>query len=435
MKLNKKIKYSLSILGLTGLSIVPLSLSLIGCSKSNDLIKDKKESREINQEFDQNFFEDTIDLKKAPIGVDQEQYKFLSELLVKNNDESQTEINKKMDNIENGFHDESEAKTYAKFFLKDMNKDILTKILLINLNKDSYLVKDNSKVDSSAKKSLYTVEDISYNPETKTASFIVNYEYDSVYKNNDNELKEKIEHFFKVKLSIGFYNVQFLGESYKLKNINKYIPVLTINKENIKIKYLSSESNINIDDYFDKQNKLISLLLKEKNINENKYRDAIEMLKEFKNYWLMLSKYINNIKNLDFNGIEFIENSENIYNTPFTSRELISINQQYNNQNFKLIPYNIGVAIVNEILDKAHENYKLKGIIRIKLGIPIFNLIDIDDEENSFNFVTTDPNAVIVSKKPNIDDESYNGFHDIVREVLNPLTQNSFDENNQEEES
>lgn len=42
MKLNKKIKYSLSILGLTGITVIPLSLSLIGCSKTNDLEKRNK---------------------------------------------------------------------------------------------------------------------------------------------------------------------------------------------------------------------------------------------------------------------------------------------------------------------------------------------------------------------------------------------------------
>ena len=94
MKLNKKIKYSLGILGLTGITVIPLSLSLIGCSKTNDSEKETKESREISQDFEPDFLEKTKNLALPPQGVDNEQYDFLY-IFLNEDDNMLTQITKK----------------------------------------------------------------------------------------------------------------------------------------------------------------------------------------------------------------------------------------------------------------------------------------------------------------------------------------------------
>lgn len=403
MKLNKKIKYSLSILGLTGIAVIPLSLSLIGCSKTNDSEKEGKESREINQDFEPDFLENTKNLSLPPQGVDNDQYNFLYNFL-NEDDEMLTQITKKRELIDDGYGSEQEAKQYAEQLLKKLDKDSLKKTLLLNFNKDSFLEKTtipngDDETLTASRKLIYTFSSFDYDSDSKICSFILEYHYDSAYENIINiETNNKINQNFKTHLSIKFENLKLVPDALEI-GYESYIPILTIdpNHETFNFKYIKSSAIINIDEYLQQQISHLNTLKESNTIDENSYNHSIKLLENFKDYWYTIVSSINNISNLDFNNIEFVKDSKNLGNVPFVSKAIISPEEEYNDlSKYKLSAYNIGTCLLIEIINNDLENYKTKlsSIVNCKLGIPVFNFIEMNNDDKDFNFVFKDPNAI-----------------------------------------
>ncbi len=403
MKLNKKIKYSLSILGLTGITVIPLSLSLISCSKTNDSEKETKESREINQDFEPDFLENTKNLALPPQGVDNDQYNFLYNFL-NEDDEMLTQISKKRELIDDGYGSEQEAKQYAEQLLKNLDNDSLKKMLLLNFNKDSFLEKTevpngDDETLTASRKLIYTFSSFDYNSDSKVCSFVLEYHYDSTYENIINkETNNKINQNFTTHLSIKFENLKLIPDTLQI-GYESYIPILTIDTkdESFNFKYIESSASINIDEYLQQQISHLNTLKESNTIDENSYNKSIKSLENFKDYWYTIVVSINNISNLDFNNIEFVKDSKNLGNVPFFSKAIISLEEEYNDMSkYKLSSYNIGTCLLIEIINNDLENYKTKlsSIVNCKLGIPVFNFIEMNNDDKDFNFVFKDPNAI-----------------------------------------
>ncbi|MBU3830651.1 MAG: hypothetical protein H9897_00600 [Candidatus Ureaplasma intestinipullorum] len=403
MKLNKKIKYSLSILGLTGITVVPLSLSLIGCSKTNDSEKETKESKEINQDFEPDFLENTKNLTLPPKGVDDEQYNFLYNFL-NEDDDMLTQITKKRELIDDGYGSEQEAKQYAEQLLKNLDNDSLKKMLLLNFNKDSFLEKTevpngDDETLTASRKLIYTFSSFDYNSDSKVCSFVLEYHYDSTYENIINkDTNNKINQNFTTHLTIKFDNLKLIPEALEI-GYESYIPILTIDTkdESFNFKYIESSASINIDEYLEQQISQLNTLKESNRIDENSYNKSIKSLQNFKDYWYTIVASINNISNLDFNNIEFVKDSKNLGNVPFFSKAIISTEEEYNDlSKYKLSSYNIGTCLLIEIINNDLENYKTKlsSIVNCKLGIPVFNFIEMNNGDKDFNFVFKDPNAI-----------------------------------------
>lgn len=385
MNKNKKFPILLTSLGLLATSLVVFPTILTSCSSKNNK---EPNLNNPNQSFSENFNKIAKNLKEAPEGVDVNQYNFLFNYIHKTNQDSSTLINQKMDTLNtlnSGFTQQNLALEYATELLNNLDIDTIAKVLLINFNKESFLSKINTEIQLKSEKSFYTLKDINYNSENKNLSFSLNYNYTCIDENNIPNYNTPLINLYSIQTTIEFNNLTLIPSVFYINNL--YIPTFSIEQnDNIEIKYINSDININVKEFYSQQLNYLNWDKQNNNLSDQEYNYEINQLYDQVNYFNQILTTTNNISNWDFNNLSFSNiNNNDIFKTPFMQNQILTTNNEYNQENkYWLTYFNIGVAQV-----KYNPNYNNNGywidFVTSNFGIPLFNFINFN--EDNFDFI------------------------------------------------
>lgn len=385
MNKNKKIPILLTSLGLLTTSLVVFPTILTSCSSKNNKVPNLNNP---NQNFSENFNKIAKNLKEAPESVDINQYNFLFNYIHKTSQDSSTLINQKMDTLNtlnSGFTQQNLALEYAANLLNNLDSDAIAKVLLINFNKESFLSKINTEIQLKSEKSFYTIKNINYNSENKNLSFSLNYNYTCIDENNIPNYNVPLINLYSIQTTIEFNNLTLIPSIFSINNL--YIPTFSIEENNnIQIKYINSDININVKEFYSQQLNYLNWDKQNNNLSDQEYNYEINQLYDQVNYFNKILTTTNNISNWDFNNLSFSNiNNNDIFKTPFMQNQILTTNNEYNQENkYWLTYFNIGVAQV-----KYNPNYNNNGywidFVTSDFSTPLFNFINFN--EDNFDFI------------------------------------------------
>lgn len=385
MNKNKKFPILLTSLGLLTTSLVVFPTILTSCSSKNNKVPNLNNP---NQNFSENFIKIAKNLKEAPESVDINQYNFLFNYIHKTSQDSSTLINQKMDTLNtlnSGFTQQNLALEYAANLLNNLDNDTIAKVLLINFNKESFLSKINTEIQLKSEKSFYTIKNINYNSENKNLSFSLNYNYTCIDENNIPNYNAPLINLYSIQTTIEFNNLTLIPSIFSINNL--YIPTFSIEENNnIEIKYINSDININVKEFYSQQLNYLNWNKQNNNLSDQEYNYEINQLYDQVNYFNQILTTTNNISNWDFNNLNFSNiNNNDIFKTPFMQNQVLTTNNEYNQDNkYWLTYFNIGVAQV-----KYNPNYNNNGywidFVTSDFGTPLFNFINFN--EDNFDFI------------------------------------------------
>lgn len=338
------------------------------------------------QNFSLDFIKTNKDLKVAPNNVDNLQYQFLHNYIIKKDLSSSTLIEDKLKTIKSGFSSENAAIEYATNLLDNLNLETISKTILINFNKKSFLSKVNTTTQLLAKKSFYTIKTINYDNNTKKLSFVLNYNYTCVDENIIPNYTSNITNLYSTEYSIEFNNFQLIPSTIQINS--NYIPIFTINQnyESSSIKYINNNVNINVSEIYNQQLNFIKWSYSNNNIDKEEYNNELSNLNNIISYYNNVLNLSNNVINFNFLSPKYILNSENIHVIPFSSINKISIDNNYNDTSkYILSNFNIGLLEVKYNSNFNNNSYWV-DISQSQYGIPIFNFINFYND--SFDIIT-----------------------------------------------
>lgn len=233
MKKSKKL-WTFGIIGLSAISIIPLSIGLVSCGN-----KDNDESN--NNLINENFANDIKDPNKTIEGVNQNDYD-RAKYIFENYDNKFYNFN-----VENPL-------TIAQNWLNNATTEQIENLLFINFNRniDFY----NNSDTGTFVKSICTISNVNYNSNTHNVSFVLR------------EYKQDYSHSKYWDLPLEIKNSYIL--EYKINNMkliinqdsNSQYPQLTIDVNDINIELTNATYNHDFEYY----NQLLKLLDKAKEL-------------------------------------------------------------------------------------------------------------------------------------------------------------------------
>lgn len=361
MKLNKKIKWTLGMLGMAAITTIPMSVALVSCSKGDD-----------NSLINDNFVANMQDLNKPfDDSTTQEQYNKIK--LVANNWDSK--------NISTNL-DTTVANEIANNWLNNATQKQIEDMLLINFNRASEISTNKYENSNDYNKQYTNLIVTNYDNNTHLVDFEITQinsylTIESQYKQylgNDQyiEIVEKVNYEFK--------NIKLVPAS------NSNIPLITIDTSNpnIEIKMQSFQHDDNYNEYFSTYIDLINYA-KDNGLKDEDNSQIVEgeyynqLIKNYNETINLYSHYFDNendIINFNWNKVEFdIENINNLNldSIPF----ILSSHTSNSNED----PYLIGVNEIN------NDNEQYPTFVKAKYSIPYFAIAEFNSDNSDFNIV------------------------------------------------
>lgn len=351
MKLSKKIKYSLGIVGLGTLTAVSTSLILGSCSdKSNT--NSFLNIGQISNEFSQN-------MKDLSLSINVEKSIYDKAKI------SANQLNKKIEN----YHGENVIEK-SENWLNSATKDDIKNMLFINFNKASkfyYEPNAHTTYKEIGKKLFFDVNVLQYDNHEKIVNFTITYYFNEMNINDDFGWSNKDINYYEynqAKITYEFNNIKLIVNS----DVN--LPSLSIDKNNknmtIRCVDVSYSTNNNQQDAY-----LKHLLDIKDDMSIEEYDNAFKIYSNFNDILLKSISNFINIKGLDWSTIEF-SSSGSLTQIPFLYGEYDFENPIYES---------------NFIGYKNNQDSFVSSYIRNSYSLPIFVIASFDNNESSINII------------------------------------------------
>lgn len=264
MTISKKMKWTLSLIGLTTMSIIPMSIALVSCSRDNNenLLDDK---------FIDNIQDENIPNEGADLDI-YNKAKFISQNY--SNKYSNIVSNAKVSNI-------------ALDWLNNATQKQIEDLLFINFNRNpenfsNYIKEGITYIE----KAIFEIKDVNYNNDDHIVSFKFIAYFDA-YGSGEKYYDVQLSSMYKTYFEYTVKNMKLIP------NLDSKIPSLSFDTTNITVQLTKINYLTNIKQIWDNYFKVLNIA-KERG-------DSYEGYKVEGDYYNLLKKYLESFKNIYYN--------------------------------------------------------------------------------------------------------------------------------------
>ena len=285
MKLNKKIRWSFSLVGLATIAVIPMSVALVSCNNNSN------NDSSLNIGRIQNDFSENMKDPNLAINVDKYIY-----------DKAKISSNQFSSKIQD-YNGENVVEK-SNNWLNLATKEDIENMLFINFNRVSKFYYDHNNgttYKESAKKAFFDIKVLKYDSLEKVVNFTLTYYFNELNLNDNFGWENNNINYYEynqVKITYEFNNIKLIV------NDNPNLPTLSIdtNNKDMTIKCINtsySTSNNQQEAY------LKSISSDKNNMTSEEYNNAVDLYSHWNDILLNSVNNFLQINELDWYNIEF----------------------------------------------------------------------------------------------------------------------------------